>query len=109
MSNVKEEMRKELAYYFDTDEHEPITPEIIETWMDKYAFLEKERLIMQWGASDNKNTVKFIRMTENLRKCEKFVQHIYNHSDKKVCMEDWVLCKICNKTFKEITDGEDKS
>lgn len=125
MCNVKEQMRKELAYYFDTDEHNPITPEIIETWMDKYAFLEKERMIMQWGASDNKNIVKFIRMTKNLRKendelrkfisegvntslhkYQIFVEHIYNHSDKKVCMEDWVLCKICNKTFKEITDGK---
>ena len=34
---IKEEMRRKLAYYFDTDEHDPITPEIIEDWMKKYA------------------------------------------------------------------------
>jgi len=67
---------------------------------------EINRIHMQWGYSDNKNMVKFLHKTEDLRKCEKFVQHIYNHSDKKIHMEDWVLCKICNKTFKQITKGD---
>lgn len=36
-------------------------------------------------------------------KFKEFVEHIYNHSDKSIPLEDWVLCKICNKTFKQIT------
>jgi len=32
-----------------------------------------------------------------------FVEHIYHHSDEDMPLEDWVKCKICDKTFKQIT------
>jgi len=59
---------------------------------------------------------------ENIRllKYKRFVHHIYNHKyeliDKKephpikvdyIKLEDWVICKICKKTFREIVkDGK---
>ena len=40
-----------------------------------------------------------------MEKCEKFAQHIYEHTDKpNVPIEDWLLCKICDKTFAEIVE-----
>lgn len=43
---LKREMIKDLAYYFDTDEHEPITAEKIEFWCDlaMYDLLERINL-----------------------------------------------------------------
>lgn len=48
---------------------------------------------------------------QELEKYERFVNHVYSHSDeiddgKGLCLEDWVMCKICNKTFKQIVNGD---
>ena len=51
-------MKQKLAYYFDTDEHEPITLEIIEHWMRVSYFegineeQEKTRLAVEQTISD---------------------------------------------------------
>lgn len=39
---LKLKMSQKLAYYFDTDEHDPITPEIIAEWMNKSYKLGKK-------------------------------------------------------------------
>lgn len=45
-----------------------------------------------------------------LQKYKKFVEHIYNHSEKPncYCEDDWVKCKICGKTLREILKEDDE-
>jgi len=56
------------------------------------------------------NVIQLINdIEDNLRKLEKykkFAEHIHSHSDKGMILDDWVVCKICNKTFKEIVEDE---
>ena len=42
---------------------------------------------------------------KRLRKFETFVKHIYEHSDKSKELENWVMCKICKRSFREIING----
>lgn len=55
---------------------------------------------------DNKNNLKEI---DDLKKYKKFVEHIYSHrhetlnKDKPISLGEWVMCRICNKTFNEVT------
>jgi len=51
------------------------------------------------------DATEVMRLEGELRKYKKFVGHIYNHSDGTQHMEDWVMCKICGKTFAEIVEG----
>lgn len=51
-----------------------------------------------------------IEEIERLKKYEKFAKHIFEHknsftqpiSEMKKDIDDWVMCKICDKTINEI-------
>ena len=44
------------------------------------------------------------RKIKELRKYELFAEHIYDHTEdhNNLPMDDWVMCKICNKTINQI-------
>lgn len=55
--------------------------------------------------------VQLQKRVAELEKYEKFAKHIYGHRpmDKgSVPMDEWVICKICNKSIKEINDDYDE-
>ena len=63
------------------------------------------------GIGDAMEVMRLEKEVKELRKFRKFVEHICSHSDfkkgdKPQRMEDWVVCKICNKTFSEIVGKE---
>lgn len=49
-------------------------------------------------------------LEEKYNKLNTFVNHIYSHSEKgvKISRDNWVLCKICNKTVNQIYEESKK-
>lgn len=48
---------------------------------------------------------------ERIKKYERFVKHIYSHikdvdRTSALPIDDWVMCKICNKTINQINKGD---